>query len=235
MRAIFYKNNVINNTISELKITEKEILNHLKVIRVRPGEKILILNGQGLIIRATVVDINKKAVNFKIESFSNEKRKFDIDLAICLPKKVAFEEIVNISCQIGVKKIIPILSEYSSQQIESGDRLLKIMKGATQQANNPFLPELMNPLNFNQMDQLVSNYDRRVYFCSKDLMLDHINRPPFDCSDRILLLVGPEGGLSIVEESEIIAFFEFVHLDTYILRTKDFIGVAFGHIFANFK
>ena len=108
MRAIFLED------ISKLQAIEGDEAHHLiNVVRIQIGEEILLLNGMGAKIFVKVVGLEKNRVNIEvIESLQLEKAD-KVHLAIGIPKKDAFEEVLRNATELGISKIIHFKSQFS--------------------------------------------------------------------------------------------------------------------------
>ncbi|MFH1254447.1 MAG: RsmE family RNA methyltransferase [bacterium] len=123
-----------------------------KVLRLRAGEKMLLFDEH--VNAATVVQektfTKKELLALYIESVnSNQAIKPNITLMPCLLKKDAFEDIIYAAAQMGVNKIIPILSDKVQRpwgEKKERERLFNIMVAACEQSKSFFLPEICEPV-----------------------------------------------------------------------------------------
>ena len=231
MRAIYLKD--LKNKIENNLITIKgEKAHHLqKVARVKIGESILILDGCGLTVKAAVESHGKRELQIKvIESKVIEPKRPSLDLAFCVPKKNACDEILKIATELGINKIYPIHSDFSSRYPFNNERVEKILESALIQSNNPFFPKFNQVTNFKDLKGLFEPYDRVFVFSSKDNL--EASRNKIGSFKNGLVIIGPEGGFSPNEES----FLEEgsknikIHLSTPILRAPHALSVAVGFL-----
>ena len=80
--------------------------------------------------------------HFIVEKLSQKKNK--IELAVCLVKKNPMEMILQKATELGVSKIIPIISERSEVKELNNDRAKKIVIEATEQSNQMSPPEILS-------------------------------------------------------------------------------------------
>jgi len=117
MRALYLAdNNFVEN--QTLKI-EDSALHHLQVVRVKKDEEILLLNGNGGKSLASVIEIQKKFALLKIKSVEQGQATHAFSLAIGVPKKDAFEDILKMATELGVRNIYPLTCEYSQYEFTS--------------------------------------------------------------------------------------------------------------------
>lgn len=227
---------MISVYLPELEIKEKDIVvegnpaRHLiKSLRIKLGDKVLLLNDSGAKFYAEVNSVEKKALSLEILEEKKLSRKFNVDLALCMPKKEAFELSLRMSVEMGVSEFIPIKTSYSQLKDYKTDRALKIIESAVVQSNNPFGITYNEFSTFDKLIELSAKYDQVVYFSSFPREDDKLN---VSADQKILYIIGPEGGLSKEEELalETLKNLKVCHLPTSILRTPTAVAVGLGHI-----
>ena len=231
MRAIYIKD--LKNEIKKGLITVKgDKAHHLqKVARVKIGENILILDGRGLTVTAKIESHGKRELQVKIiESNVIEPNKPSLDLAFCSPKKNASDEILKIATELGINKIYPIYSDYSSRYPFNQERVEKLLESALIQSNNPFFPKFKEVIGFSELEVLFEDYDKVFLFSSKDCV--EAPRNQINNFEKGLVIIGPEGGFSPKEESSLKSVSKVVkvHLPTPILRAPHALSVAVGFL-----
>ncbi|WP_034730239.1 RsmE family RNA methyltransferase [Bacteriovorax sp. BSW11_IV] len=228
MRAVYLKD--ISFSEPSLVVTEDKAFHLIKVVRIKIGEQILVLNGLGQRATCKVVDCDKKTVSLIVEQVNDAKRKAHIDLLLAPPKKDASSDIVKYACEIGVGKIIPLKSAYSQNGLESGDRLERLIESGLIQSNNPFALSVEKEVTFENLEHLFSQYDHVFYFSS---VSDKNEGKAILESDKILLIIGPEGGFSPEEESLLITSknIKTKQFPTWILRSQTAVCVSAGYVF----
>jgi 16S rRNA (uracil1498-N3)-methyltransferase len=224
MRAIIYPfSNVEKN--ENINVTG-ESLKHLLVVRIKTNEEVLVLNGSGLRALTRVNSISKHQVELLVESVEESSPYHEISLAISNPKKDAFEEILKIAVELGVQKIYPLSSQFSQYDFSPSERSNRILESALIQSNNSFFPEIMPQVKLDEfLKQAVSPI---VFFNSKpnkDKIFNNLNGPK-------IVLIGPEGGFSLEEESKILAKSNTfsIHFSTPILRAPTAVASSIGYL-----
>ena len=91
----------------------------------------------------------------------------DIYLYFSLLKSRQTNYLIEKICEIGVKKIIPIKTEFSEKFNLNINRLKKIIIEAVEQSNGIFVPEIENLTSLNNISE---NWDkkRKIFFCDED-------------------------------------------------------------------
>ncbi|MDC0255342.1 16S rRNA (uracil(1498)-N(3))-methyltransferase [Bacteriovoracales bacterium] len=236
MRAIFLKKseNLKNGDI--LNIDGDRAHHLLKAVRIKLGEYLLIFNGSGLKITAKVSEVKRRELNLDILEVSHESRQTPLlDIAFCLPKKNALDEILKISVELGLNTITPLFSEYSSRYDLNKERIDRLLESALIQSNNPFLPIMNKGRDLKALDSLCRDYDRAFYFSSIKKVNGSITFQ--NEVEKVLLIIGPEGGLSGLEEDfiENIDNVNTVHLPTPILRAPHALATSVGYLLGLFQ
>ena len=106
----------INDSISindELKINS-DTSNHIKnVLRIRNNSKIVVFNGDGKEYIAEVNYTDNSTILIKHENPSRKDNTHQITLAQCIPSAKHMDLAIQKSVEIGINKIVPVISERS--------------------------------------------------------------------------------------------------------------------------
>ncbi len=205
---------------------ESEASRHLiQVLRLRPGANLMLFNGDGCNYQARLEAAEKKQARVKVisQSETEPENAIKIHLGISISKGERMDLAVQKSVELGVDEITPLFSKHSVVRL-GGDRLekrqqhwRKIIISACEQSGRCRIPVLHNAVDIDiwlgtshQGMCLTLDPESKTSICS-------LKQP----TDKINLLIGPEGGLS---ENEIIAAknngFEGICLGPRILRTE---------------
>lgn len=168
----------------------------------------------------------KKTVSVKIKFFSNRERESSLELYLAqgISRGEKMDFTIQKAVELGVKKIYPLLTERCNVKLDaerSAKRLLHwqlIITNACEQSGRNWIPEIMAP-------QSLASFLHTVTADHKFVLAPHAKIPltdyPLNSHDRVVLLIGSEGGLS---EEEILQaqqqqFFP-LNLGPRILRTE---------------
>ena len=208
----------------QIGLNEKTSHYLTRVLRLQQDNTLVLFNGDGHDYHAEIIETGKKQVRVNILSQSEKKSlpSLPIQLGLSLSKGDRFDIAIQKATELGVSHITPLLSEFSTLKL-SADRLDKkmlhwqgIIQSACEQSGRAFIPWLDQPVALQSW--LTSNLDGLKLTlhpqASKTLR-------GFENPDRLVFLVGPEGGLS---ENEIDLAneqgFQTIKLGNYILRTE---------------
>lgn len=214
---------IVSKEISgtSLRIEDRDLVFQMnKVLRYRPGDSCVVLDGKGAKAKALIKEIDKKHVMLELgEHEKCEPSKEKIRLYCALPKKPAtFELIVQKACELGVDEIIPLITERSQvAELKKTERLRSIMKESAEQCERCFLPEFKACLKFK--DFIANKPDGEILAGDAwdfDLKLKDVPK-----SALMNIVIGPEGGLSKEELDSIRKLGGRVFLlGNYVLRME---------------
>lgn len=176
-------------------------LHHIRrVSRVRSGETITLLDGEGGVYTAGVEDLNDSEAVLKVISFEQAERRGSVDIAVGVTKGPRLDMAVEKCSELGARRFLPFTCRRSvwrgdaDERIQKRDRLVRKIIAASKQSGQPYFPEVSRVLEFDALAGILSGY-RKVFLADcgggalEDLGGD------FE-GDAVLGIVGPEGGLS---------------------------------------
>ena len=212
---LYHPENILENSTSLLS---KEHTHYLvNVMRAKRGGNVNFFNKNGEWL-SEIVFLEKDRVEVKFLSKIKENTNtHNVELAICLVKKNAMEIILQKATELGIKKIIPIISERTEVKEINFERANKIVIEATEQSNQLEPPQISEILNLKDFLNINRN---KIFFA--DINSDYsLEKKDFKEGETVTVLVGPEGDFSpterelILNDSTIVAF----SLSKNILRT----------------
>ena len=204
---------------------------HLKnVLRLKVGEKILLFDGAGHEVTATITVCDKKNVHFElhgeVEAVDRENNK-SVFIAQGLCQNSRMDYVVQKSVELGAEVVAPIITERCQVRHSNNSYLEKklerwklIAEHASQQCGRNKLAKIMFPQRFDEFVKTIKQDD------SINLILNPTSKKrlvEIDLSSNktIVFLIGPEAGFS--DSEELLAEksgFESVKLGKRILRTE---------------
>jgi 16S rRNA (uracil1498-N3)-methyltransferase len=199
MRRFFVPPPCLENEVVSLP---DDTAHHIRsVLRLAPGDEIILLDGQGLLCRCRLETLDKRSASARIlESRHEKETAFPIQLLQALPKGDKMDLVLQKGTELGVSAFSPMVTERSlpgvagEREEKRRTRWERIISEAARQSRRPVLPRLDAPL------PLVE----ALSFCDAELRLmlwEEESRPMEEVlSDATPLsaaiLVGPEGGFS---------------------------------------
>lgn len=212
-------------------ITDSEQHHLRNVLRLTSGATIRIIDGQGNIYIAELLDTGTNRGSSEARILSHEFHARVAPLLTLfqgLPKNDKMELILQKTTEIGVTQIVPIHSEHALQNPSRNryERWHRVVISATKQCKRAWLPELCEPQAFEVSLAQLAKFSLRLILnpqIEQESQAQHIKAVLQKVSQptSIALFVGPEGGFS---KQEIAAAIESgctpVTLGTNILRTE---------------
>jgi len=202
-----------------------------KVMRLKVGELVIIVDGQGMAYRSELVNTTARKTVARIHAPIREfgEASIHLTLAAGLSAGSKFDAVVQRGTELGVKRFVPLVTEKSKVVLDDPrrakgrvTRLEKVALAAIKQCRRSVLPMIAMPT---RLGDFIAEYDPEqtlglVFHPGKES--SNLNDALADLSGRrIALLVGPEAGLSDVETEEATeAGFLPVSLGPRILRTE---------------
>ncbi|NND81448.1 MAG: 16S rRNA (uracil(1498)-N(3))-methyltransferase [Gammaproteobacteria bacterium] len=187
--------------------------------RLVPGAQVLLLNGRGLVAAASIAEIGRKEVVVLCRSFENHPRRDSrVSIACAVPKGDRGRYMVDSLTQLGVDRVIPLechrsVTKFSNNMAEKWRRYTV---EACKQSQNPWLPEIADPMSLAQLLQQFDESETTLYLAEGNGTQASARGP-----DKSLVLIGPEGGFTEAEME--LARAHGAHslkLGPYILRTE---------------
>ena len=196
------------------------------VMRVRVGEQVVLSDGAGTSATCTVTETGRGVLTLRIDSLGSAERPVPhVTVVQAIPKGDRGELAVEMLTEIDVDRIVPWAAS-RSVAVWRGERAAKSLakwraaaRAASKQARRSWLPEVTEPASTDEVVRLLGEADLAVVL-HEDAQLP-LAALQLEGVERIVVVVGPEGGLS---ESELEAFArvggEVVRLGTSVLRTS---------------
>ena len=185
---------------NRIKIREEE-LNHLvNVLRSRIGDTVYVSDNASYKYKTEIVDINKYEATLLIKNKEKITGKTPIiTLFQCVLKKNSMEFVIQKSTEIGVDKIIPVISErVIVDKIKVAGKLerwQKISDQASRQSMRDFKCKILPPENI--YDIKVSGYD--LFYIPYEKCHDSKELAGIGNVSSIGYIIGPEGGFEAGE------------------------------------
>jgi len=178
-----------------VRILDKEIIHQIRnVLRLKEGNEVIIFNNNLKEALTKIVKIDKNFLDLEIleikENLIEPKREVILNCAIL--KKENFELVVQKVVEIGIKEIVPLITERTVKINLNFERLEKIIKEASEQSGRGKLPLISKPIDFEKAIVL-NRGNANLFFDVKgnkfipSLLKDFNNK-------KIGLFIGPEGG-----------------------------------------
>lgn len=204
-----------------------EVLHHLAtVLRMRPGEELELLDGNGLICHCRIVSLARQQGEARVLGRRRaEEQPFPVQLLQALPKGDKLDLVLQKGTELGIHRFVPVLTGRSipvrdpSREEKRLLRWRRIVREAARQCRRPIIPEVAAPCSLKTAMAGVGEGLRLVLW-------EEESRPLADLLGAarpagVTILVGPEGGFAAAEiQLAAAAGFVPVRIGPRILRSE---------------
>ena len=198
---LFHPENITENTTGLLS---KEHTHYVaNVMRLKRGSNLNFFNKDGEWL-SEIIFLDRDRIEVKFLNKVKESSKLsNIELAICLVKKSPMEIILQKATELGVSKIIPIVSERTEVKEINFERANKIVVEATEQSNQLIPPHISE---VTKLKDFLKNLDSSSKLLFADVnSKDNLKSKVLEEAKTLSVLIGPEGDFSPSERELILA------------------------------
>lgn len=193
-------------TGNQFPLNADESLHLARVLRLKVGETVQLLDGIGGIFEGEIQLVHQKnSVIGNIRKIESElKRKYHLHIAIAPTKMMErLEWFLEKATEVGIDQITPIITQRSERTIVKQNRLEKIVQAAMKQSKQTYLPMVNESVSLDQFLQAEHNGKLCIAHCIES------TKVPFKevaaATDNICILIGPEGDFSPQEVEKALA------------------------------
>jgi 16S rRNA (uracil1498-N3)-methyltransferase len=212
---------------------EGEEHHHLsRVLRVRPGEKVWLVDEQGSSFRAEVVEVEQRRTRLLLlDKEEPSASKIRLILAQALIRSKKMDLVIQKATELGVWAVVPVEASRSVLRLEGREgarleRWQKIAREAAKQSRRTDIPLIHGPQCYSEF--LESREESAKFILGeaggtllRDILVDASLDSAGQGTPGVVLLVGPEGGWSREEERRAMEKgFTAVSLGKRILRSE---------------
>lgn len=199
------------------------------VNRMRVGEHTAISDGRGLVVSGVVTRVEPKELDVAVEAaVLHPEPSPPLVLVQALAKGDRDELAIQAATELGVSAVVPwqaerSISRWSGPKVEKGlDRWSSIVREAAKQSIRPFVPAVGALADLAGLKRLASENRMLVLEpTATERLTSVVLEPVGPDAPPILLVVGPEGGISPRElEALAEAGARLVKLGDEVLRTS---------------
>ena len=205
----------------EIELSELDSKHAIRVLRLKEGDDITIMDGKGILAEGVIIDDNVKRTKVNVNKADFYDPPLKLILAFSPTKSNDRNEwIVEKGTELGMTDCYPIFTHHSERRKWNSDRMQKIAVSAVKQSGNPWLPQLHEAQTF---DDFITTIEfkgvKMMAHCGEGekTRISELANP----LKNQLVLIGPEGDFSMEEiEKAIQHNFQFVDLGDLTLRTE---------------
>lgn len=208
------------------ELPEEEAVHALRVLRLKKGDEIILMDGGGNYYKAEVTVAENRRCMYRISDTIPQPPQWAGRLHIAIsPTKTMerMEWMVEKATEIGVDDISFLNCRFSERRVIKIPRLDKIVISAVKQSHKAWKPVLHD---LNTFDRFISepySGKRFIAHCYDEIPRKYLfdELKTVSCKDECMVLIGPEGDFSIDEVKEAVkAGYVSVHLGKSRYRTE---------------
>ena len=208
------------------ELPSDEATHALRVLRLKEGDEMMLMDGQGNYYRAEVTMAHGHHCMYAIRETLPQERQWQghVHLAIAPTKMMdRMEWMMEKTVEVGVDEITFLNCQFSERSIVKMPRAEKIVIAATKQSHKAWLTTLNEMTDFDDFIQKPRMCRKYIAHCYEEIprtyLFDELRQS--SGNEDALVLVGPEGDFSINEVRRAVANgYQSVHLGKSRLRTE---------------
>lgn len=209
-----------------IQLDERAFQHTIKVLRLREENEIILFNGQGGEYSAALVDVTKKQALARVNNFTdkNTESPLSIHLALGISKGERMDFAIQKAVELGVAEVTPLYTERCVVNLDTKREAKRlehwqgVIISACEQSGRNSLPTLHTPVDIRRNFAGLPDGKLKLTlspYATHSLI--QIEKP----DNEVLILIGPEGGLSEQEVQTAKQHgFESVRMGPRILRTE---------------
>ncbi len=188
-QIFFSESPVIDGHIT---LDKEEGRHALKVMRLKSGDRALVIDGKGKAF-FTVLEKKQRTAVFRVQEEEEEPKPPEKILCCAMIKKNAFEKIVEYCAQTEISEIIPVSCSRSPAGIMYSSSFMERLKvksrAALKQSGGRWLTNISRPLELKKIPEECRNIKKRFIALQG-------RRETIQADEPALTLIGPEGGFT---------------------------------------
>ena len=218
----------VPDALQQNELPMEEAMHALRVLRIKSGDEIFLMDGEGCFYRAEETLAATKRCLYEFRDSMPQQRpwKGRVHLAISPTKMMdRIEWMAEKATEIGFDELSFLNSKFSERKVMRTVRLDKIIVSAVKQSHKAWKPVVNQMTSFKDFVQIPRKGRKFICHCYEEIeKKDYFKELMKPCSDDdldVTVLVGPEGDFSIDEvEMALANGYESVSLGTSRLRTE---------------
>lgn len=210
---------------SEILVAKEEAHHIVNVMRLSKGDEIVAFDGTGSEYIGRILSADKNGLKIRIDKINkpNIENKVQVTLYQALPKRAKMDFIVEKATELGVQKIVPLITERTISR--PGDKGPKkqshwqnVAISAAKQCGRLDVPEIKEAVYFKDALKDLGGFDKALMACLYE-GTEQIKNTISNFRGKVIVMVGPEGDFTPKEiEAARSAGARLVSLGRLVLR-----------------
>ena len=216
----------VPDALTATELPPDEAMHALRVLRMKIGDEMVLMDGQGNYYRAEVTLAHTKHCFYEIKEQMPQERQWlgHIHLAIAPTKMMdRIEWMTEKAVEVGLDELSFLNCQFSERRLVKIPRFEKIMISAVKQSHKAWTTKLNETVAFDTFIKQPREGCKYIAHCYEEIprtyLFDELRQ--LSASDDATVLIGPEGDFSIdeVRQAEAAGYVS-VHLGKSRLRTE---------------
>ena len=225
MRRLFYKGKLADT----IAITGSDAHHLMHVMRAKAGQEIVVVDDNGKVARMEMTDFCETSVTLRLVEMlaADTESPIEIVLVQALLKADKMDLVVQKAVELGATKVVPLVTancvvRYDNKKAAA--KCVRWQKIADEAAKQCGRTALLKIAEVTTLKELLTGLaqEQTIIFCYENESTQSIKTVlKENTADKILLVIGPEGGFSLDEAEGLInAGAKSVTLGKRILRAE---------------
>lgn len=228
-----------NITDNKVIINDKENYRHIaRALRARAGENLLLIDENQMQYETVITEITNNEIICEAKNIYPSKRdlEFDLYLAQSPLRSDSQLTVMEKATELGARGVYPVLTDNCAVKKEIAESKIekwqKVMYEASKQCERAKIPTCFGITNLTEI--LDKDFDRIIVFgerSAEQSLKQYLGKNPIKKGEKILIIIGPEGGFS-QREFELFRTknLPVISLGDLILKADTAVTVAIGDI-----
>ena len=208
MHRFYVSSNQITDNL--IRITGSDV-NHIKnVLRMKPGEELIICNGQGKDCYCIINTVSEQEILAEVNSIKDTgtELKTKITLFQGLPKQDKMELIIQKAVELGVHEIVPVMTKRVIVKLDDKkkeekklERWQAIAEGAAKQSGRGIIPVVKPVQAYSEALRNCADLELGLvpYENAKGMQFTREIMNSLEQYSSVGVIIGPEGGFEDAE------------------------------------
>jgi 16S rRNA (uracil1498-N3)-methyltransferase len=203
MLTLFFVDDLPTTVGATYEFDSEDAFHAIKVLRIAAGEIFNLSDGAGAWSRVSVNNVNKKSMTVTVlESGFEEALAEQFTIVQAIPKGDRIKESIEMSTEGGVDRIVMWKAARSiGRADEKIEKLQSTAREASKQSRRFRIPQVSGVVNTDQVIDEIAKADLALVF--HESAKSTISRSVTAGAKKVLIIIGPEGGLT---DEEVEAF-----------------------------
>ncbi len=233
-----------NITDNKVIINDKENYRHIaRALRARVGENLLLIDENQMQYETVITEITNNEIICEAKNIYRSKRdlEFDLYLAQSPLRSDSQLTVMEKATELGIRGVYPCITDNCAVKKEVAqskvEKWQKIMYEASKQCERAKIPTCFSVTNLTEV--LNKEFDRIIVFgerSTEQSLKQYLGKNPIKKGEKILVIIGPEGGFS---QREFEVFRQknlpVISLGDLILKADTAVTVALGDIIYEYQ